>query len=151
MFDPGRITTVTVEGKIWKIGRLERSVIFAFRDWLREQIGDPFAVVDRLKAVVPIADLMERVKEAEGVARDLAHFSLGTATAKTWLHTEIGMSKLIHLLILPHHPDATEDDAFRVLAALGSDELGKTIARAAGEAPGGNGSVPATAGLTGGR
>lgn len=149
MFDPGRTTEVKVDGKTWTIGRLERSVIFQLRDYIREQIGDPFASVDRLKGILPPDELLKRVRDAEATAKDLAQFSLGTATAKAFLSTELGITKLIHLLLLPHHPNATEDDAFRVVLAMKDGEIGKALARAAGEAPLGNGAVPATAGSIG--
>ena len=150
MFDPGRNTEVTVEGKRWTVGRLTRSVIFAFRDWCREQTGDPFAHLDRLKGLLPPEELLARVKAAEAVAKDLAQFSLGTATAKAYLATELGLSKLVHLLLVEHHPSATEDDAFRIMTALGAERAAEALVASAGEVPGGNGQArPATAGLTG--
>ncbi len=93
--------------------------------------------------------MLKRVKEAEGTVKDLQNFSLGTATAKAYLSTETGMSKLIHLMLLKAHPDATEDDAFQIIMAWGAEAAAKAIADAAGKVPGGNGQAQAMAESTG--
>lgn len=139
MFNPGKTTIVTVDDKAWTVGRLERSVLFAFRDWIKTQVGDPFATVERVKTYIGGEALLGLVKEAEGTVKDLQSFSLGTATGKAFISSETGMSKLIQLMLLKAHPDATEDDAFRIVMHWGAEAVAKAVADAAGKVPGGNG------------
>lgn len=138
-----------VGAKTVHLGRLTRAAIFAFRDWIREQEGDPWEAVERVKEYLTPDQLLERVKAAEEITKDLQCFSLATATAQRWMHTEEGMARLLHGLMLAKDAKATIDQAFEVFVALGAEELAKKLSDAGGEVPGGNEPDPATAGSTG--
>lgn len=148
MFSPGKETVVEVGGRAWTVGRLTVSATLAFRDWVAAQVGDPFEGLERLAKFLPPDELMQRVRAAEDLAEDLRRFSLGTATARKWLATEAGAAALVQLLLRPHHPQATLDDAFAVMLALGSGGLQKAIDEGQGSVPNGEG-PPATGGSTG--
>lgn len=128
----------TVHGR--KLGRLTVAILRAWRDWIAEQIGDPFAEIDRVKAYLPSEEIVKRVKEAEATLKDLKQFSLGTATARKWIGNEIGQAKLFQLLM---GGKATEDDGLALVMEIGAEAAAEALAAAQGEAEG-NGGDPAT-------
>lgn len=112
--DFNRIQTVVIDGRTWTVGKLTRLVLFAYRDWIKEQIGDPFEDIDRVKKWLTPEALIVRVKEAESTVRDLRNFSLATETSKRF-GNENGMAKLTQLRLLKVHTDATEEDGHAIL------------------------------------
>jgi len=142
MLSLGKETPVTVDGKPFIIGRLTVGVIKSFRDWIQEQIGDPFAEVERFMERMPPEWSIHALRAAGEVRDQLASFSLQCPLAKRFLTTEAGMARLVQGLLQAHHPHVTEGEAFAVMLALGEDQTAKAIAAAAGEVPAKNGQDP---------
>lgn len=146
-FVPGREQEVTApDGSRWRLGRLELSRLFAWRDWIARQIGDPYdhaeALIKRFGDVLPREEQIALVKEARATALELQGFSMGSPLAQRFLRSEEGLARLVHGLLLAAQPQATLDDAYAVVQALGT-ELDATLAKASGEAPGPNAAAPA--------
>jgi hypothetical protein len=132
MFELGREVTKTVNGKAYTFSRLERHIIEGFRDWIADQVGDPFADVERLLDKLPADEAKAMVKEAKETRDQLRSFSLGCPLAQRFLRTEIGMGQLAFLQLRGHHPDITPDDAFQVVLTLGAREVGNVVNKTSG-------------------
>lgn len=143
MFEPGREVTHEVEGKRYTFARLERRVIVEFRDWIAEQIGDPFADVERLIDKLPPEEAKTMIREAKETCDQLRSWSIGCPLAQRFLRTELGLGQLAYLQLRDHHPDITPDEALRVVLALGIRAVATTIQKTSGTPPGKN--VPAPA------
>lgn len=117
----------------WTVGRVEIRVIRAFRDWIAERLGDPFAAAERWVDKLPPEQAVLMVREAEQTRDQLASFSLGCPLARRFLATEEGQAVLFQLLLEPAHPDVTEEEAWRVAQALG-EKAAEVLAKASGEA-----------------
>lgn len=143
MVNLGRETHVTIDGKTWIVGRVELSVLEEFRDWVREQVGDPFDHVERLAKILPPAEVVAMAKEAQDIRNQLASFTLGCPIATRFLNTEFGMARLFLAMLKTNHPQATLNDAFRVLQVLGAEKAAKAISDGTGNLPEGKASAPA--------
>lgn len=136
----GSETKVKALGKEWTFSRLELRVIEKFRDWIEEQIGDPFAKADRYVNVLPPEEAKAMIKEAEEVQRNLRCFNLHTEFAQQWMGTPSGMGNLVAFMLEDHHPEVNADLAFRIVIDMGDDQLQKILKKAEGSAtrqPGG--------------
>lgn len=136
MVDFGKETTFTALGKRWTFGRLELRAIEEIRDWIAEQVGDPFALVDRFIDKVPREDGLKMLAEAKAVADDLRNFSLQSDLAKKWIGTERGAAVLVASLLRANHPDIDHATAFLILQEIGAAELEKAVNRGTGKVPG---------------
>lgn len=143
MFNLGKPATHTVGGKTYTFSRLERHIVEDWRDWIREQIGDPFAAVERLLDKLPPDTAKEMVKEAQAIQAQLESFSLGCPLAKRFLGNELGLGQLAYLMLRGKHPDITPDEAFAVAMQLGLSAMAKTVQKTSGEAPGKKPDAPA--------
>ncbi len=142
MFQLGKETTVKVGNKSYTFSRLEKSIVEEWRDWIKEQIGDPFEIADKYLEKLPPEQARELIAEAQGVARQLKGFSMGCPLAQQWLQSELGMGQLAYLLLKPKHPAITEDEAFAVMVDLGN-QMAEVIAKANGKLPEKNSPEPA--------
>ncbi len=115
--------------------------IRAFRDWIAERIGDPFATVERFLPRLPSSDAMKMIKEAEVVRDDLQSFGLGTALFQRFIKTEEGASFLIKQMLEKHHGGATIDDALAIAMALGEQKMSEVLVKAAGSVPNAEGAA----------
>ena len=127
-------------GKETKIGkhtfaRVELSVLEAFRDWVKEEVGDPFALCERWQGKMPPDEWLRLFKEAEATAKELEAFTMASAVAQRVLQTERGAAKIVQLLLLPNHPETTLDQAFQVLLEIGQDGLANVIQNGTGKVP----------------
>lgn len=148
MLELGKVTKVKVLGKDWTVSRLELRVIDAWREYLVECVGDPFADCDRpWFDKLPDAEKVARIKAAEKVADQLkAHkFTINCEVSQQAMQTEKGAARFGRLMLEEHHPEIDDDTAFQVWLAIGP-ELDKVMRRAQGRVPGGNGAAPATPG-----
>lgn len=148
MLSLGKETSIHADGKSWIIGRLTVGVIKSFRDWVAEQIGDPFEIVERFIDKLPPAEATRLLQESREIRDQLASFSLQCPLAKRFLATEAGMARLVMSLLHAHHPHVTESEAFGVMLALGEEATAKVIAASAGEVPAKNGQDSAVATAT---
>lgn len=152
MFSPGQEQTVIVDGRAYPLGKLRVRVLRAWREWIAERIGDPFADVERFIGRVPEAETARQLREAELLRDGLRYFSLGAPVAQRFLNTEEGMTQLVLLLLREKNAKATEDDAGAVVMHwLKEAQAAEAIARAqgtdsrpiAGEGAEGNAAGPA--------
>jgi hypothetical protein len=137
-FQPGKEASVTVNGKVWRLGRLDVDAIDEFMAWVREQVGDPFELVERFMGKIPQEESVRQLREAEEVAKQLKALSVQTPLAQQYVSTARGSAKLFQILLRTHHPDATESQAFLVAQALGEEGARKALQKAEGEFPRGN-------------
>lgn len=135
MLDFGKETVIKSQGKTFILGRLELHVVRGFRDWIKEQVGDPFAEVERLNTAGLLSkeEALVMVKEAGSVAKQLAQFSMGCPLAQAYGRTEMGLGKLVHLAFLTHHPDMSEEQAWAIMLEVGEEEMKENIKNAAGK------------------
>lgn len=145
MLEIGSTSTVKALGRTWTIGRLELRVIREFRDWIKTQIGDPFARVEKFFDRLPDAEKLRRIKEAEDECRQLESFSLSSDLAKRFMNAEEGAAFLFWQLLKPAHPDVTIEEAFQVCQAMGQQRQNEVLAKSAGEVRG-NGAAPVVPG-----
>jgi hypothetical protein len=141
--DLGQETAVTVKDKVWVLGRFTMGVLEGFRDYVREQEGDPLDGLDMLVKSLPPAEAIAMVSEAKERKRQLRAFTLACPVAQEHLKTEFGGTKIIHLLLLEKQPKATMTDAFEVLIGGGGEKLAEILQRAQGEVAVKNGQGPA--------
>lgn len=148
----GHEQEVRAGGKTWTLGRLTVDVVLGFRDWIKEQLGDPFTNLERVFDRLPREEQIARVKEIEAIDKQLKNFSLQSPLANEWRSTELGAAKLFQLLLKEHHPQATMDDGLLVCLALGEKgQAEEALAKAQGALPESGGNPQALAALTSGR
>jgi hypothetical protein len=135
-FELGKEQTVEAAGRTWTFGRLEKRVVDKFRDWIVQQVGDPFTLADRYLSKIPEGEWTRLFREACDVRDQLQAFSMGSPLAQKFLNTELGGGKALHLMLLTNHPDAKEEDAFAIANELGRQATAEALAKAQGQVPG---------------
>jgi len=145
MLDFGREQEVVLDdGRRFVLGRLRVRVLRAWRDWVAEQVGDPFADVDRLLGRAPDDEVRALLKVAIDTRDQLRYFSLACPLAQRFLGTELGGAKLFQLLLV--RPEApTEEDGLDVAFHLFRANRVAEVLRAAqgeGQRPNGGGASP---------
>lgn len=142
--DLGREVEIEAGGRTWRLGRLTVDVLFGFRDWIKDQVGDPFARLDRVLDRLPKEEALAAIREADDVCRQLERFSMQCPLAREWMNTELGAARMFQLLLLRHHPQATMDDGLLVAMELGRrGQVEAALARSQGSAGGGPGNPEA--------
>jgi hypothetical protein len=142
----GGETKVTVGGKEYTFGKVSLPLIYALGDWIKAQVGDPFARAESLLARAeqmppgPIQDLLLRQYEAahaEGKdkAQQLEFFDLACPLAQKAMRTIRGGAKWCQLMLEPAHPGISEQEAFDVLTALGEEQLAEITQKGMGKVP----------------
>lgn len=135
-FQLGREISVEADGKVWRLPRLEYEIVLAFRDWIAEREGDPFADVKELAATLDAATVNEMVREAKEIKKQLQAFSIGSPLAKRYLTTEIGATELFYLLLRQHQPDVARAQAMRVVVELAQSKgIADVLAKLQGAPP----------------
>lgn len=133
MFDPGRETPLSANGKTYTVSRLTVEAVLAFRDWVREQTGDPFADLLRCMDKLPADFAKEQYVEAKALRDQLECFSLQTPLAQKWMQTETGIAEFMRIMLAAKHPGITANEAFQVVMAAGKDKMKATIDKAQGQ------------------
>lgn len=131
----GQSTRYEIDGKTWTVGRLTKKVVDQFRDWVAEQIGDPYKTAKLFIDKVDSTLAGKLIKDAEEICNQLSSFTFNSDLAKQFLKTEIGMAKLFQLLLLEHHPNASHEDGFSLVVHLTPSQQDKLIEQSAGESP----------------
>ncbi len=141
----------TVVGK-WTVARLELRIIMAWREWLVEQVGDPFEDCSKpWFDKLPKEEQLARVKAAEKIVEQLKphRFSIDCPVSQDAMKSVSGAGYFGRLMLQDHHPDITEEDAFQAWVKDIGPHLDKVMKRAQGKVPGGsggNGTPPGEAG-----
>ncbi len=117
----GREVVVTVEGRPWKIARIEVGILDQFIDWVKTQLPpcEPFAGFDKIIPHLPAEEAMKLIAE------------------------EFGGEFVSLLMLQAHQPEATLNDAMRVFKQVGSAGLAQLLAEARGEFRQGKAEAPA--------
>lgn len=136
MLQLGKEQRFTVDGKEWVLSRLTLKIVDQFREWIVSVLPDPLAMGDKYFAMLPAAEQIARVKEAEQNKIDLACFSIQSPLAQRFMATERGIAKLAQLMLQEHHPDITEAAAFDVMFSL-QDQLAVILEESQGKLPAG--------------
>lgn len=131
----GRETTVTALGKAWKLSRTTVAVIEAYRAYVVEKTGDPFAPLERFAATLGQEKAFLVFKECDAVKQQLDQFSLSCPLALAHMDTELGGAQMVWLLLQQHHPTATPDDALAILEEIGAENMRKKAAETQGHVP----------------
>ena len=145
MFQFGKETTVTAGGKKYTLSRLERRIVEEFRDWVREQEGDPFAAAKELLPHLDPATAKQLIADADATKKQLRAFSIGCPLAQKYLGTELGLAELVYLLLRDKQPDVTREEAFALVLEAGAAEVAKKLKETSGEAPGAKNAEPPAA------
>ena len=143
MLQLGTETEFRAAGRTWKAGRLEISVIEKFLAWVRPQLVDPVERLAKIIDKLPPALAEKEYHAAKKQAEELDALDWFSPQVKAMQETNRGQMQLFLFLLQINQPDATLDEAFRVAAEIGPEEMGRIFARAAGEAPRGNAPAPA--------
>lgn len=144
MLDLGKISTIKALGGEWKVGPFTIDTLEAFRDWIAEQEGDPFAELEnKWFDLLPKEEQVKRIAEAENIKRQLKRFTLQCSIAKEWMANERGAVHFLTLLLKPNHPNITREQVFRIAQEAGP-ALKRAVETAIGRPPG-NASTPGAA------
>jgi hypothetical protein len=136
MINLGKSATHVVDGKIYKTSRLTVGIIAKLKDWVSEQIGDPFATAKIFVGSGVDKETIDRlIKEGQQVKQDLESFNLNGPLAMKYLGTELGATKVFQLLLEEAHPGITMDEALKVVMELTPEQRDKTISDATGDLP----------------
>jgi hypothetical protein len=139
----GKETVVTVNGKPWTFGRLDRRVLEDFFAFVRDQEGDPFEDFARFKDSLSEADRLAVFRECQAVKRELKSLNWNSPTVQRHLDTRAGERTIATMLLRPAHPTITEDEALAVLESLPAAEIKRIMANSFGKTPGKNEDSPA--------
>jgi hypothetical protein len=138
-FTPGKETSVDALGKRWTVGRLSLKIIFSFRDWIKAQIGDPYARLERMLPHYSPEDAKRRIAEIDRTLDELEAFTLQSAIAQRFMSTELGGAVFWKLLLSEHHPNVTDEEALAILQEIGERAQAEAVAKATGKGePAGN-------------
>lgn len=138
MLEFGVEQTIAFKGRQYRVGRLTLEPLEQFFEWIRSQVGDPFAVVDRYLDRLDAKDALALVHEAKAVKDALDGMDLGSPLFVDWVSKPRGCARLLYLLLASNHPDATPALAFEMVLDMGQVEAKKLLEKGAGKVPGGN-------------
>lgn len=160
----GREQTVTVGGKVYQLGRWDRSVWWDFLEWARSQLPDPLdgatKVIERLaeqqaaieaqlantkldkdersrlsKKANLLAQLCDRTLSA-ALDKRSTYLSVNSPEVQSLVKSMEGACYLFMLLLRKGSmTDATEDDALDLLKGCDPDTLARIFQTAMGEPP----------------
>jgi len=126
----GREQVVEALGRRWKLARWDRGVWKDLLEWARPQVPDPIEAISKHLDKLPPEVAKYAVDAALKAKR--AFLSINSPEVQTVLGSLEGISKALYLLLLPHQPNATEDDAYAILMEVGPEEMQKRLAVALG-------------------
>ena len=146
MLQLGRETQVEALGKQWTVARAELPVLRLFVEWIKDQLGDPFAGIEKelalYKELLPPeeykAKALERIKEAKDEADAIKCMDINSPIISKWMSSVTGAMKLLHLMLKVNHPEVTEGEAARVFSEIGVAKAMEAIADGNGKLPEGN-------------
>ncbi len=144
MSNLGRETTITVNGKSIKIGRLELAVLEELFAWIKKQEGDPFDDLERFIDKMPEAERAVLFREAQAKRNEMASLSLQSPIAQKYMKTPEGMGMMAMLLLRGGMPDITPSQAFDIFQQIPEEKLREIMQNAQGKSPVKNGALPAT-------
>jgi hypothetical protein len=107
-------TTIKVKDKTYTLARLDRGIADDFTAWADTVLPSPFSFMKDALHHLPDEESRKLViAEAMKQARVRRHFL--DAEVQALLGRREGERKLAYLLLHPHHPELTEEEAAKVL------------------------------------
>lgn len=96
--DLGIEQDITHGGQSYHLGRLTLAPVERFFEWVRRQVGDPFAVAERFLDKLPPAQALELVKEAKSAKDALDGLDVSSELFRSWAAKLRGQAELMHQL-----------------------------------------------------
>lgn len=153
----GRETETTLNGRTWKFSRWTLNVLDDFCNWAAKQLPDPLEVAEKavlrlqrfIKATTdnPALDevekefLVQSYREQIDRTSELAmskasgFLAINSPEMQSLLNNPRGTAHLLLLLLKAHHPDATEEDAFRLAVEIPEAEMKRIMVTTMGKSP----------------
>lgn len=134
----GKETSVTINGKQYRLSRFTRKVLRDFLEWADKQLGDPLdAIKDKLAGFPPnVQEYL--VKDA--LERASLRRSINSPEVQALMATPEGIMKILSLLFQQHQPgltDADVEDLYETLVEeMGQHEAEEYLSNAIVEASG---------------
>lgn len=170
----GQEVEVQALGKKWKLARRSLDILDAFARWARTVLPDPLEqaekAVERLQArAVAISEdktLTDNVKRTllvgnqqqqeritrQALEQSASYLAFESPQFQSLLRSPRGAAKMYQLLLIPNHPEVTEELALEIAMSLNPQEVANIEKRLDGSAPPqGNGSAPAASPSSRGR
>lgn len=121
----GRETNVTIQGKQYKLSRLDVSILREFSEWYYKECPNPLALAaQHIKDFPP--DLQKiLLNQAWEDSKKRREFD--TPEVREFMATIAGGGKIISLLLAKNHPDLTEDDALNLATAYFEEQAQPVI------------------------
>lgn len=137
----GREQTITVCGKVYRLGRLQRKEWREFHEWAVQLL--PNVLETLAQSIEKYPAELQRLMASEAVA--MVNEPVERRT-NALIDTASGWAKIVELLLREHHPDITEEEAWDVAMEMKSqmwDVIAKAEGRAEGNPQGGDQGVAA--------
>jgi hypothetical protein len=126
----GREVTIEACGRKWTLARMEIDRLEEFIDWLRPQLPDPFAGLEKILPSMSREDALKEIKEA----RAAAIMDYDSPAIQSALTTVRGRLRMFYLCLRVNHPEIKLADAFAIVTEMGEKEIERALAAASGTA-----------------
>ena len=151
----GREQTETVLGQTWTFGRWERRVWADLVAFARKTLPNP--IEEAAKHLDKMPQVVGEFLVRGALEKAASYLGFNSPEMQSLLNSIEGGSHLAYLLLKPHHPDITEDDAYHVFMALSQkparaatpadpnppSRMREIFDLTSGKAPAGNAEAPA--------
>lgn len=125
-------------GKVWNFSRFNIAKLKDFGAWVKEQVGDPFALAEKLLTKAegygtgPLQDAIIRqyemeMERAKMLDAQLRGFSLNCPLAQQYMTTADGMGKMALIMLSGSHPNISEQEAVAVVLEMGAEDFAKIL------------------------
>lgn len=129
-------------GSLWRIHRMDVEVLERFTDWIRPQMPDSFAGLDKILPHLSREDALKAIEDAK--ARQVVDY--GSPFMQEMLGTTRGQLHLFLFMLQFHQPDCKLADAYDVMRELGAARMTEIFEATRGEFAQGKQQAPAAAG-----
>jgi hypothetical protein len=129
----GKEVTIEALGKTWTVGRWSARVWDDLIAWLKPQLPDPYAHLERLIDKMSPEIANDALKRAEERANRF--LSIGSPEVMELVKTPEVSMYLFWILLREKHPDVTRDQAMMIAASAGQDKMNAMFDTVAGTPP----------------
>lgn len=132
----GREVTAEALGRSWTFSRWTLTILDDFLTWARTQIPDPLDLATRHvekmmveeekisnKALLAHRNKIKDELVTGAIKQAASYLDFGSPQVQSLLHSPLGGSHLLMLLLKAHQPDVTEEDAFQIIQEIGDQKL----------------------------
>jgi hypothetical protein len=132
---PGREADIEVDGKSYRLGRIERRQTLKFTDWANTKLPDPIKCVAAMLKDLPPETAAIFAREAVSQAGRPRSFD--ESGVQSLFQTDEGLEEMGAILLIEHQPDLKMDEARKVISkyikAHGIDPLLEKFIEAQGK------------------